>query len=435
MYALVDANNFYVSCERVFRPSLLEQPVVVLSSNDGCCVARSNEAKTLGITMGEPWHHVQRRLPDAGVIAVSSNYTLYGDMSSRVMSIAAGLGPEQEIYSIDESFIDLEGVRGDLVERSHRLRERIVQWTGIPCGIGIGETKTLAKLANHIAKTSDRKPGSYPADLARVCNLGALSSPQREELFAATELGEVWGIGRRIEAQLNEAGLRTVLDVVRMDPTVARGRWSVVLERTVRELQGQCCIAFEDSPASKKEIACTRSFGAPITELEGLSRAVSAFAARACEKLRRQASRAAQVLVFAHTSPFRKQDRQYSRSITVPLRRPTADTGLVTASVLLGLRSIFREGYNYAKAGVMLLELTNEAQEQQELDLNGEPDDRSQLMAAVDRLNDRYGKGVVSMASAGAKKKKAEPAAWIPRADLRTPEYTTRWSDLPTARA
>lgn len=434
MYALVDANNFYVSCERVFRPSLLEQPVVVLSSNDGCCVARSNEAKALGITMGEPWHHVQRRMPDAGVIAVSSNYTLYGDMSSRVMSITAGLGPEQEIYSIDESFIDLDGVRGDLADRSHRLRERVFQWTGIPCGIGIGETKTLAKLANFIAKTSERKPGSYPTRLARVCNLGILTAVEREELFAATELGEVWGIGRRIGAQLNEAGLKTVLDVARMDPTVARGRWSVVLERTVRELQGQRCIAFEDSPASKKEIACTRSFGTPITELEGLSRAVSAFVARACEKLRRQASRAAQVLVFAHTSPFRKQDKQYSRSITLPLRRPTADTGLVTASALQGLQSIFREGYNYAKAGVMLLELSDQAQEQQELDLDGEPEDRSQLMTAVDRLNDRYGKGVVTMASSGTKKK-AEPAAWIPRADLRTPEYTTRWSDLPTARA
>ena len=176
MFALIDANNFYVSCERVFRPSLESRPVIVLSNNDGCAISRSNEAKALGITMGHPWHQVQQRWPDAGVIALSANFTLYGDMSNRMMCIAAGLGPDQEIYSIDESFVGLAGVRGDLTKRSHHVRERILQWTGLPCGIGIGTTKTLAKLANHVAKTSDRKPGSYPSDLACVCNLATLAA-------------------------------------------------------------------------------------------------------------------------------------------------------------------------------------------------------------------------------------------------------------------
>lgn len=292
----------------------------------------------------------------------------------------------------------------------------------------------MAKLANYIAKTADRKPGSYPAHLGRVCNLEALSLEERNDVLAATDLGEVWGIGRRIGVQLKEAGLSSVLDVVRMDPAVARGRWSVVLERTVRELQGQSCIAFEDTPPSKKEIACTRSFGNTITELDGLNQAVSAFVVRACEKLRRQGSRAGQVLVFIHTSAFRQQDRQYSRSITVPFRRPTADTALITSSALQGLRSIFKPGYNYAKAGVMLLDLQNGPQEQHELQLDQAPEDRSELMSTIDRLNDRYGKGVVSLASVGTKQT-AKPGSWVARQDLKTPEYTTRWSDMPTARA
>ena len=275
MYALVDANNFYVSCERVFRPGLQGRPVIVLSNNDGCAIARSNEAKALGITMGEPWFQIQRRLPDAGVIALSANFTLYGDMSNRMMGIAAGLGPEQEIYSIDESFIGLAGVRGDLAQRGHAVRARVLQWTGLPCGIGIGSTKTLAKLANHIAKTADRKPGSYPAEFARVFNLAALPASDVDAVMAATDLAEIWGVGRRIVAQLREDGLKTALDVMRLDPAVVRRRWSVVLERTVREMQGQPCIAFEDVTPDKQEIASTRSFGQPITELNDLVEAVN----------------------------------------------------------------------------------------------------------------------------------------------------------------
>ena len=312
MYALIDANNFYVSAERCFRPSLQGRPVIVASNNDGCAISRSNEAKALGVKMGQPLFEIQRNFPDAGIISLSANFTLYGDMSNRMMGIAAGLGPEQEVYSIDESFIGLAGVRGDLTARAHRMRERILQWIGIPTGIGIGTTKTLAKLANHVAKSADRKPGSYPAEFARVCNLAALPAADLDAVLAATDLGDIWGIGRRIGAQLQAEGLRTALDVARMDPATVRRRWSIVLERTVRELQGQPCIEFEEVAAAKKEIACTRSFGQPVTALVDLVEAVSEFAGRAAEKLRKQDGRAGQVLVFIHTSPFRANDKQFS---------------------------------------------------------------------------------------------------------------------------
>ncbi|MDM0117265.1 Y-family DNA polymerase [Variovorax sp. J22R133] len=432
MYALIDGNNFYVSCERVFRPSLQQRPVVVLSNNDGCAISRSNEAKALGIAMGAPWFQIQQQLPDAGVVALSANFALYGDMSNRMMAIAAGLGPEQEIYSIDESFIDLSAMRGDMVARSHRVRERILQWIGVPCGIGIGATKTLAKLANHVAKTADRKPGSYPAEFARVFNLGALPASDLDAVLAATELTEVWGIGRKIGAQLQAEGLKTVLDVVRLDPAMVRARWSVVLERTVRELQGQPCNGFESEAPAKKEIACTRSFGQPVTQLADLVEAVSQFASRAAEKLRRQGSHASQVLAFIHTSPFRRQDRQYSRSITVPLRRPTADTTSLVQAAVQAVRAAYRPGFNYAKAGVMLLDLQDASVEQKELALDDEGADRSTLMAAVDRLNDRYGRGAIALAATG---QASGTRRWTMKQTLKTPDYTTRWSDVPRVRA
>ena len=236
MYALVDGNNFYVSCERVFRPSLNGRPVIVLSNNDGCAIARSNEAKDLGVRMGAPYHELRRQLPDAGLVALSANFTLYGDMSNRMMAISAGLGPAQEIYSIDECFIDLSDVRGDRLARAHKLRQRVLDWIGIPCGIGIAPSKTLAKLANHVAKTAERKPGSYPAALATVCDFGTLSDGERDAVMEATPLHEIWGIGRSLSAQLEADGLRTALDVARLDPALVRRRWSVTLERTVRKI-------------------------------------------------------------------------------------------------------------------------------------------------------------------------------------------------------
>ena len=436
MYALVDGNNFYVSCERVFRPSLNGRPTVVLSNNDGCCIARSNEAKALGIKMGAPWFEVKHLEESAGLVALSANFALYGDLSDRMMSLAAGLGPSQEIYSIDESFIGLEGVRGDLVERAHNIRSRILQWVGIPCGIGIGPTKTLAKLANHIAKTAERKPGIYPDHLSMVCNLSTLTPAEREAVFEATEVGEVWGIGRRISKQLAEGGIKTVQDLVRMDPATIRRGWSVVLERTARELQGIPCIGLDDAPAPKKEVACTRSFGHPVTDLLGLTEAVTAFSSRAAEKIRKQQSLAGVVMVFVRTSPFRKE-AQYSRSICVPLRRPTSHTGAIVSAAVLGLQSIYRTGFKYAKAGVMLMDLQPGNVLQGELDLEfgdswADADEKTRLMTALDAINSRYGKGTMTVASAGVEGKQKN---WDMRQERMTPRYTTCIADMPIARA
>lgn len=431
MFALVDGNNFYVSCERAFRPSLKNRAVVVLSNNDGCAIARSNEAKTLGIKMGQPMFELRHFVADGSLVALSANFPLYGDMSNRMMSIAAGLGPAQEIYSIDESFIDMTGVRGDLTVRACLVRERILQWIGIPCGIGIGPTKTLAKLGNHVSKSAERKPGSYPEELARVCNLAALPASDLDAVLAATELGDVWGIGRRIGMQLREAGLISALDVARMDPAMVRRRWSVVLERTVRELQGQACLLLEDQPPPKNEIAHTRSFGRPVTELADLIEAVSAFASSAAVKLRAQESLAGQLLVFIHTSPFRP-GQQYSRSATVPLRRPTADSSVLVDAAVAGLRQIYKPGIELIKAGVMLLELQADTVFQGELAL--QPDncgERQALMRTLDRLNDKFGRGTLLLASEGM----ANNRAWGMRQERRTPNYTTQWSDMPVAQA
>jgi DNA polymerase V len=436
VYALVDGNNFYVSCERIFRPSLNGLPVICLSNNDGCAIARSNEAKALGVKMGAPWFQIKQLAESDGLVALSANFALYGDISDRMMSLAAGLGHAQEIYSIDESFLNLDGIRGDLLERSHRIRSRILQWVGVPCGIGIGSTKTLAKLANHIAKTAERKPGIYPDHLAQVCNLAALTPTELETVFEATEVGEVWGIGRRIGKQLTDGGIKTVQDLVRMDPATIRRGWSVVLERTVRELQGTQCIGLDDAPEPKKEIACTRSFGHAVTELSGLTEAITEFASRAAEKLRKQHSFAQDVMVFIRTSPFRK-DLQYSRSIVVPLRRPSADTGAIVHAAVIGLKAIFRPGYLYAKAGVMLLDLHPDSVIQGELDL-GERDTseelavKRRLMTALDMINHRFGKGTMKMASAGMA---GDRRGWTMKQERRTPAYTTNWDDIPVARA
>jgi len=357
---------------------------------------------------------------------------LYGDLSDRMMSLAAGLGMTQEIYSIDESFIDLTGVRGDLVERSHKIRSRILQWVGIPCGIGIGSTKTLAKLANHVAKTAERKPGSYPAQLAQVCDLATLTSDELTTVLAATPVNEVWGVGRQITKQLTQAGIHTVLDLVKLDPAMVKRRWSVMLERTVRELQGMPCIDLDHAPAPKEEIACTRSFGHPVTERHDLDEAVTEFASRAAQKLRKQSSTTSQVLVFIRTSPFRK-DPQYSRSTTVPLRRPSADTAVIIQAALAGLKAIYQPGFNYAKAGVMMLDLQSDTVQQGELNLEADDTkDRSQLMSALDGINDRYGRGTVLMASAGLA---GDKRVWTMKQERRTPGYTTRWEDMPVARA
>lgn len=440
MFALVDGNNFYVSCERVFRPSLVGRPVVVLSNNDGCAISRSNEAKALGVRMGQPWFQCRYLERDHGLVALSANFTLYGDMSERMMSIVGGFAPRQEIYSIDESFLDFGGMRGGadrLLTLGRALRDQVLQWTGLPTCVGFGPTKTLAKLANHIAKTAESKPGHYPDNLARVCHLGTLAEADRQALMARTAVGEVWGVGPRIGEQLVQAGVKTVLDLAQLDPASVRRKFSVVLEKTVLELRGISCLGFDDMPQPKQQIMCSRSFGKPVLELAGLIEAVSEFGGRAAEKLRQQQSVAGAVHVFIRTSPFRKDDRQYGGSVTVPLVRPTADTAALVSSVIAGLRAIFKPGFRYVKTGVMLVELQPAGLRQGELELgdpsdSGEPrSDSGRLMAAVDSVNQRYGRGAIALASAGLA---GERRGFSMRQERRTPGYTTDWLDMPIAR-
>ena len=440
MFALVDVNNMYVSCERVFRPALNGKPVVVLSNNDGACIARSNEAKDLGIRMAQPWFEVRHLERQAGLVALSANFELYGDMSSRMMTLAAAYAPRQEIYSIDECFLDFEGVPGDLVATGRDLRRRVLQWTGLPTSVGIAATKTLAKLANHVAKTADRKPGSYAPGLAQVCDFGRLSAVQLRDVMRATEVGAVWGVGRKTSARLVEAGIVNVLDLVQADLPTLRRQFSVLLEKTMLELRGTPCLDVDDAPAANQQIMCSRSFGEPITELAGMKEAVSQFASRITEKLRGQGSVARSVQVFFHTSPYRQHERQHSPSVTMPLGRPTADTRLVIAAALRAVEGAFRPGYAYVKAGVMLVDLQPQGREQGELDLfdlaQEEPSPaaagRSGLMTAIDALNQRFGRDAVTVASAA---RSGQRSAHASRQERRTPRYTTRLSEIVAARA
>jgi DNA polymerase V len=442
MFALVDVNNMYVSCERVFKPSLNGRPVVVLSNNDGCAIARSNEAKDLGITMAQPWFQIRHLERTAGLIALSANFELYGDMSSRMMTVVAQYAPRQEIYSIDECFLDFEGVRGDLVAIGRDMRATVLKWTGLPTSVGLAPTKTLAKLANHVAKTADRKPGSYPPRLAQVCNFGEISRRELDEVMQATHVGDVWGIGKKTSARLNEGGIRTVLDLVNADTATLRKQFNVVLEKTLLELRGTSCMEVDDALAANQQIMCSRSFGQPVTNMSELAEVASQFASRVAEKVRHQHSVAGAVHVFIATSPFRKSDRQHSPSATIPLVRPTADTRVLIHATMLALQGIFRPGFNYVKAGVMLVDLQPEGVAQGELDLfcgtheadgPGAPHDRSHLMGALDALNQRFGRGAVSVAS--ATRTATTRTGTIARQERRSPRFTTRLNEIPTARA
>lgn len=418
VYALVDVNNFYVSCERVFDWRLLGRPVVVLSNNDGCVVARSNEVKALGVKMGAPWHQLKDLAREHAIIALSSNYTLYGDMSRRVMTILADLAPRQEVYSIDECFLDCTGMPG-LFVHGQLIRRRILMWTGLPVCVGFAPTKTLAKLANHCAKKS-------LAGAEGVCDFTALSAADLRALLQRIEVGEVWGVGPRISVKLQAMGVRSVWDLQQADAATIRERFGVVLERTVRELRGESCLPLEALAPPKQQIMCSRSFGQEINTLEELRQSVLTYIARAAEKLRRQQSLTSAVLVFAHTNPF-KDVPQLSRQIVVPLPYPTDDTILLSQAARAGIERIFEPGYWYKKSGTMLMDLQPKSQRQ--VTLFEEPEAiarRDRLNQAMDRINSRYGQRTVSLLGAGVEK------PWGMRSNSRTPAYTTDWHNLPT---
>jgi len=399
----VDAGNGvclldYVSCERVFNPKLEGRPVVVLSNNDGCAVARSNEVKALGVKMGQPWFQLKDLTRKHGIIAYSSNYALYADMSNRVMSILGMFSPEQEIYSIDECFLDLTGFkRHNHTGYGQKIRERIKKWTGLPVCVGIGPTKTLAKLANHMAKKNPQFNG--------VCDLGSLSLEQQADWFQRIEAGEIWGIGRRLAPKLHEIGIKTVWDLQTASPSQLRARFSVVMEKIIREINGTACIELEEINPPKKQIVSSRSFGIPVSDLASLEESVSLYISRAAEKLRRQQSYAGSVHVSIRTSPFKEKQPYYANGMTIALPRQTDDSRLLTKVALWGLRKIYRRGYKYQKAGVMLSELV--PRQYRQLDLFGSisiaDTKSSKLMSVMDQINARMGRGTLKLASEGFK--------------------------------
>lgn len=417
--ALIDVNNFYVSCERVFNPSLEGKPMVVLSNNDGCAIARSNEAKALGVKMGEPWFKLKDLARRHGIIAYSSNYALYADMSNRVMEILRGFSPQQEVYSIDECFLDLTGFeRRDLTDYGLEIRSRIKQWVGLPVCVGIGASKTLAKLANHIAKKNPEFNG--------VCDSNAMTEQEWNDWLARIEVGEVWGIGRKLAPQLNAMGIQSVLDLKRADTATIRSRFSVVLEKTIRELNGTVCIDLEEAPPPKQQIVSSRSFGMPVTDLQSLAESVTLYMSRAAEKLRRQQSCAGSVHVFIRTSPFKPDEPYYANSLTIPLPSPIDDTVKLVRAVLWGLRRIYKPGYRYQKAGVMLSELVPLDQCQGDLFAQTPQTTRSaRLMAAMDSINRSMGRQTVKLAAEGFRQ------PWKMKQGNRSPGYTTRWEELP----
>jgi DNA polymerase V len=410
--ALIDVNNFYVSCERIFNPKLENKPVVVLSNNDGCAISRSDEAKKVGIKMGEPWFKLRKLAKQYNVVAQSSNYTLYADMSSRVMTMLSQFSPDQEVYSIDECFLDLTSFKHqDLIKFGQKIKQTIKQWIGLPVCIGMGSTKTLAKLANHIAKKHSVFHG--------VCNLNLMDQKTADTWLSQINVKEVWGIGRRLAPKLNALGIQSVRDLKNADPTKMRQLFSIMMEKTIRELRGTVCIELEDMNEPKKEIICSRSFGQRITALYELEEAVSSYVTRAAEKLRAQQSIAAAVYVYIRTSPYDTK-KQYVNEVNVPLLKPSDNTLQLNNAALLGLKYLYKKGYQYQKAGIMLCQLSSKHILQESLFSDTSPNNQMKVM---DAINHRW-KNKLKLGSAGINQK------WKMKSGNKSKNYTTHWGEL-----
>lgn len=415
LFALVDCNNFYASCERVMNPRLEGKPIVVLSNNDGCVVTRSNEAKALGIKMGVPEFQIRSIIHEHQVEVFSSNYTLYGDFSQRVMETLEQFSPNIEIYSIDEAFLSLEGFeRRDLTEYGKQMRRTVKQWTGIPVSIGIAETKTLAKIANRISKKHLEHGG--------VFDLNAY--PDRTDLLDTIDVEDVWGIGPNHTRLLKQHGITTTLQLREADDHWIRKHMGITGVRLVHELRGQSCLELEACPAPKQSIACSRSFGRPVWTLAETEEAVASYTSRVAEKLRSEGLAATVLTVSVMTNAFR-DDPQYRNSATCTLPVGTNLTADLIRTALGGLRTIFREGYHYKKAGVMVTGLVSAAQVQSDLFDHQDRARSTRLMTALDAINARWGAGTLHYAAGGIRK------GWKAQCRRRSPAYTTRWDELP----
>ncbi|MEQ5095971.1 translesion error-prone DNA polymerase V subunit UmuC [Proteus terrae] len=419
MFALVDVNSFYASCERIFRPDIANKPVIVLSNNDGCVIARSKEVKLLGIKMGALYFEIQSLIKKHDIQVFSSNYALYADISNRVMDTLSGFAPRVETYSIDEQYLDMTGMSRNfpLEDYGRKIQQRILQIAHVPVGVGFAQTKTLAKLANHAAKTWTKTGG--------VVDLSATSRQKR--LMSLVPVNEVWGVGRKISNRLNAMGIVTALDLARAETTMIRKTFGVVVERTVRELNGESCIELEEVAKTKEQIICSRSFGKKIELYEHMHQAICEYSERAAEKLRAEKRVCSFVSVFIQTSHY-SSGPQYYNHRSERLEYPSADTrDIINAAVRL-LKTIWKSGVKYHKAGIMLTDFSDPSVTQLNLFSDSKPYKGSeQLMKTLDQINNR---GVSKIWFAG----KGMDKSWRMKREMLSPAYTTRISDLPVVK-
>ena len=411
--ALVDCNSFYASCERIFNPKLLGKAIVVLSNNDGCIITRSTEAKALGIKMGEPYFKAKKIIEENNVKVFSSNYSLYGDISQRVMEILLGFSPDVEIYSIDEAFLNFKGFRNyELSKYCKYIKKMINQWVGIPVSIGVGSTKTLSKIANHLAKKND--------DYEGVCVLK--DKKLIDEALNKTEIGEIWGIGKRMSKFLRNHNVYTAKQFTHLNRNWVRKNMGLFGEKTQLELQGISCLDVDLTPTSKKSCCVSRSFSRPIEKIEELKESIANYGSRVAEKIREESLIAQSMSVFVLTNHFNKREKQYSNSIKLQLDYPTNNSMLIVKRAVEGIDRIFRQGYRYKKAGIILYELHNSSSVRGLLDYDRP---RSEfLMKSLDEINYRYGNSTLKIAAEGIQKN------WCMQRKKISPCYTTRFNEI-----
>ncbi|OFW80323.1 MAG: DNA-directed DNA polymerase [Pseudomonadales bacterium RIFCSPHIGHO2_12_FULL_40_16] len=422
IFALVDVNNCYVSCERVFNPALNDCPTIVLSNNDGCAVARSQEAKDLGIKMGVPVFQIQDLIKQHNIQVLSSNFSLYGEMSRRFMELLGSyVAPgEQEVYSIDECFLKLTTYEHlfDLTEYAQDMRTKAFQWLGLPCCIGIGRSKTEAKIANHLAKKNKYFGG--------VCNLVHMDQCSAETLLAQVDVSDVWGVGRQNCKKLNAMGIQSVLDLINANPKEIKKQFSIVMEKTVLELQGLSCIDLTDDAVAKKQIISSRSYGSPVYEVDDLKASVRLYVARAVKRMRDDGSICKMIGVYIQTSRFDKTER-YTPYTVVQMHEHTDDWLLITKAAMKGIDQIFKKGFKYKKAGIVLLEIKDKSKFVPDLFTDySHKQEREQLSDVIEAISERFGKNLVTLGIANN-----QEASWHMNQNLRSPSYLTKWSDLP----
>jgi len=413
VFGLIDCNSFYASCERVFRPDLAKVPIVVLSNNDGCVIARSYDAKPY-VKMGEPYFQIKNKLKQHGIVPFSSNYALYGDMSERVMTLIESMVPAVEVYSIDEAFADLTGIN-DLDGLGRKIRSQVLRCTGIPVGVGIARTKTLAKLANHTAKRLQGQTGG----VVNICD-----PIKRDWVLRNTDIAEVWGVGRRMKVHLDGMGIKTAMDLAKADPWTLRKNFSVVIEKTARELAGTPCLELDEPDPPKQEICCSRMFGKRLKELPPIKEAVATYMMRASEKLRAQRSLCKKIRVSIRTGMFNPDEAKYANGVVVDLPYPTDDVRLLTTVAIDALDRVFRPGFSYSKAEVMLLNLCQPGEYTDDLFAASQPAEATKVMAVLDQINERWGRGTLRAASVPSN------PDWGMRREMMSQSYTTRLDQL-----